>query len=397
MASMRSAVHRHHFSALLPRVDSDGDETKEGDTSKRRRGSSLCSLYNHKHVQRNTFVTVLLVLIPLACYYVYVQATSKRAQLLAAGIPKVHPSVPLDFIVAGFPKCGTTTLLYALHKHPEVAMSPIENCQIARPIQQDDVNLKRLNKDLLQLDATPDVSNDVIQKKRGIKCPDALHTYKVIHRLAQHSPSCKFVIGVRHPIQMLQSFYNYRITEIYDKSLPKDNIPDLVDILQGTVPIWKDVSIDVARFELYLLQLAKTALTLADLETLQEHDWLAVKPNRFDVFLYTLDQINDEDVSRAAAFRGDLQSFLGLSNPLEPLGHENLNHFVGGQAHTETIDICEPHFDGVREALLRNSQATAAWIRTFIDAPTVTVSNCNHVLESLSAWDVDPCSVEETR
>jgi len=279
---------------------------------------------------------------------------------------------------------GTTTLLYAFKDHSEISISERENCQIARPLQQDDINLKRLGMDLAEL---------LPGKKRGIKCPDTLKNFKAIHRLVQHSPDCQFIIGLRHPMTQLQSFYNYRITEIYDKHLPKEDIPDLLDILTERHPPWKDVSIDSSRFELYLLQFGKTNMTIDDLELLMNNKMLAIRPNHFPIFLYTLDQINDADEHRSRQFRKDLQQFMGLSSPLQPLGHENLNHFVGQKAHKETADICQERFDTIRKTLVENSQTTAAWIRNvFLQSPEVTISNRAHFLQSLESWNEDPCT-----
>ena len=42
-----------------------------------------------------------------------------------------------DFVVGGFPKCGTTTLLKAFEAHPETDMAAQEQCAVAAPSQPD--------------------------------------------------------------------------------------------------------------------------------------------------------------------------------------------------------------------------------------------------------------------
>jgi hypothetical protein len=292
----------------------------------------------------------------------------------------------LDFIIAGFPKCGTTTLLVSFQKHAAISIGERENCLLARPIQQDDINIRQLDQSLAVLD-------DGTDKLRAMKCPDTLNNFKTIHRLSQHSPDCKFVIGVRHPVKMLQSFYNYRVTEIYDKHL-SDPIPDLLDILmQPTSVPWKDVSADSGRFELKLMQFAKTNMTVPDLNKLMDRPHFAVKPNRFRIFLYALEQINDDsDGDRSAEFRQDLQSFLELPTRIQPFGHENLNRFVGSKAHKETVNICDAHFDSIRHILVENSRETALWIRDqFMTSQDVVVSNREYFTKILEDWMKDPC------
>ena len=294
----------------------------------------------------------------------------------------------LDFLVAGFPKCGTTTLLYAFNKHADISIGARENCILARPLQDDITNLRQLDAALAELDGT---------KLRAMKCPDTLNNFKTIHRLARHSPHAKFVIGVRHPVKQLQSFYNYRVTEIYDKHL-KEKIPDLLTLLQPDSVPWKNVSMDSARFELKLMQFAKTNMTIADFDLLQDRHFLAVKPNKFSIFLYALEQINDSDSARSAEFRSDLQVFLGLPTPIQQLGHENLNRFVGSKAHPETVNVCDTHFDSVRAQLVENSRRTALWIRdAFVQSDAVTVSNPDYFTTILDDWMKDPCRPTSTK
>lgn len=145
-------------------------------------------------------------------------------------------AVAFDFIIAGFPKCGTTTLLKAFAAHEETDMAAREQCAIASPLQADVRVHRLLDETLAGLSPDPHM-------KRSFKCPTALYNYKGIARLQKHSPFAKIVVGTRHPVKMLQSFYNYRVTEIKEKGL-SEPIPTLEEVLANPTP-WKGVSSQV--------------------------------------------------------------------------------------------------------------------------------------------------------
>jgi len=334
--------------------------------------------------------------------------------LIAADSLKPLKKKNLDFIIAGFPKTGTTSLLYAFGDHPETDIASKERCAITNPMASDFVALGKLKEAMSELSGSPRV-------KRAIKCPNAVyHAYSAIVRLEQHAHDAKFVIGVRHPIDMLQSYYNYRVTEMYDnhhrqqKLLAKtkgssagklkkmEAIPPL-DSLIGAEKEWKGVSTDSTRFELYLRQFGKTKVQASELEEMvvnteasraekkQRH--LAIKPNSFSMFLYTVDQLEDTgNAKRSKAFRSGLQNFLGLEKPLKPVGRENLNHFVGRKAHRETVNICLPKYSSLRRVLVKQGARSAHWIEhEFLRSPDVVVANREHFIESIRLWGEDPC------
>jgi len=343
---------------------------------------------------------------------------SSTARMIRYGYRKLQgeqlpPPQHLDFLVAGFPKSGTTTLLATLRQHPEIAMDSQENCQVARPIQQDDVNLKRLNRylfalkrdiaddrkfksSLQRLGASSSSSSSAIastqpaleadQLKAGIKCPDAVKNFKAIHRLSQHSPDCRFVIGVRHPITFVQSFYNYRLLEAHIKNRPDK--PSLFEIWKSNLNWW-DVSKDAPRYEMFLSQFGKTSVSLGQLkEWFVERPMLAVKPNKFKIFLYSIEQI--EDPVESKLLRTDLQRFLGLTQPIDEFGHENRIASNANQI-TKHIDICSPEYSHIRKDIINNAPATVAWMHEFLESPDVIVSDRQKLLKSINSWSTDPC------
>jgi hypothetical protein len=290
-----------------------------------------------------------------------------------------------DFIVAGFPKCGTTTLLKAFAAHDETAMAASEQCAIASP-QQADARVHKL------LDATLQTLDADLNIKRAFKCPTAMYNYKSIARMERHSPKAKFVIGMRHPVLMLQSFYNYRVTEIKEKGLDEP-IPTLNEVLTGSTP-WKGVSMQSTRFELFLMQMGKTDVSSDQMQDLMAQNYdLAIKPTKFSVFLYTVDQLEDADEARSHNLRAEMQNYLGLGKPIQPFGHENKNHAVGDAAHSESISICDSQWSSVRKTLIEQGAATAIWIKThFIHSEDVFVANPEHFVATLESWGTDPCT-----
>jgi len=282
---------------------------------------------------------------------------------------------------------GTTTLLYAFHKHPDIAMTQRESCAIKDTHRDEMTVLQRFRNELSSLQQSS-------QLQRGIKCPTAVFSPRAIRRIATWHPQTKWVIGLRHPIWQVQSYYNYRITELYDKGVWFKGIRTLEDILNSATP-WKDMSAHSHRYELFLTQLAKTNLTASEVfEWQQYYPEISVEPNNFPIFVYTLEQLNDQDTERSAHFRQDLRAFLQLSHPLQSFGHENINHFTGAKAHRETVTICDAKHAAIRAKIVRDATRTADWIRDRF-LPVVTASNRDHLVESLESWKVDPCLKDE--
>jgi len=287
-----------------------------------------------------------------------------------------------DFVIAGFPKCGTTTLLKAFESHAEVSMSPREQCAIASPAMADFKVHQMLDQTFTELQG---------DNKRSFKCPTTMYNYKSFSRLDGHSPNSKLVVGMRHPVMMLQSFYNYRVNEIVERQLD-EQIPTLEEVLAGPMP-WKGVSLASTQFDIFLQQLGKTAMSMDQLMTLMDHPYdVAVMPTTFRVFLYTTDQLEDENETRSAAFRGSMQSFLGLEAPIAPFGRENR---VGSTSHSQTVSICDEKWTSVRKVLVERGSHSAKWIREhFLQSADVSVANKDHFLESIETWGTDPCVLQ---
>lgn len=286
-----------------------------------------------------------------------------------------------DFVMAGFPRSGTSTMSEALSNHKETSIAAKDECFVASASLSESAVNEKLNRSASSL-------TDV----KGFKCPNAIFDYRTISRIESHSPEAKFIIGVRHPVRMIESFYNGLVADIYEGMLDEE-IPSFEEVMSSDLP-WKNLSIDASRYELFLMQFAKTSLTPAEMGALVGHEGydIAIRPNNFELFLYSSEQLEDQDSRRSSSFRSDLQDYLRLSAPFNAFGHENVNRFVGSNGYAETMNICDRQFDDLRMELVVQGKKTANWITDkFMQSNDVKVSNKKHFIQTLKSWGEDPC------
>mmetsp|Transcript_16731 Transcript_16731/g.34945 ORF Transcript_16731/g.34945 Transcript_16731/m.34945 type:complete len:378 (-) Transcript_16731:266-1399(-) len=292
----------------------------------------------------------------------------------------------LDLAVIGFPKTGTTTLMKSvLGQHEEINMMPYEYC---------DINTANGGEKLLEF--LKDKPLDEKGRKYGIKCPTIVRRPNAIDTLSKISRSyTRLIIGVRHPILWFQSFYNYRVAEVYRKKEDLSTIPDPNKILFKNIQ-WKEVSLSYARFDMFLKQLAKVPLDDNELKEMVLSDKLwpkRISPNNFKIFLYTTEQLlgDGSNSTRQFRFQEDLQHFLRLESPFPDIrGVHRSNE--NNATHPEYMDICSEKFDRLRRVLLRQGRISSRWIlKKFIKSDDVVVSDVDHFRELLKTWGTDPC------
>lgn len=149
-----------------------------------------------------------------------------------------------------------------------------------------------------------------------------------------------------------------------------------------------------SNFHLFLnnLGIVQNQSSVLDYVDKQFHRIVDVNPNpQRRVFFYEISQLSDPEVE--PTFRKDLQNFLGLSEPIEPM-----IWFKPGKTHNETqletinakkIDICE--YDQVRMELMRQTVQVSRWIRDhFLDV--AEVSSKRYLEKVLLSWENDPCN-----
>jgi len=157
-----------------------------------------------------------------------------------------------------------------------------------------------------------------------------------------------------------------------------------------------NVCTDESKFHLHLDNLGKTPRSAEEEKLLT---WDTERPKlpkiRNPVFLFEINQTQDENQTRADLYRSDLQHFLGLKEGLEPIESPSKKKSSTKRdlaCETKCIDICDDTYGSLRAELLKNAVEASMWIRRyFLQSPDVTVSSPEHFNELLEAWMVDPC------
>lgn len=286
-----------------------------------------------------------------------------------------------DFVLAGFPNTGTSALIQQLETHPDIDMSPMEQCIAVSPTISDSRFQEALQANLQPMSADAHV-------RRSFQCATTLYNYRSLNGIATHNPNTKLVIGLQHPIKMMQSLYNQRVADAYEQKR-EGEIPSLDDIVLAGQP-WMGVSLHSIRFDLFLLQLGKTFMTAEQLQEMIDQPYdLAITPNSFPVFLYTAEQLEHSTLVQTQAFRTTLQVFLGLKAPIETSSSAVTDTTP---LYPESIDICDEKYSSVRKRIAQLGATMAEWIREeFLNSNDVVVADQPHFLQSMNKWGKDPC------
>lgn len=141
----------------------------------------------------------------------------------------------IDFAIAGFAKCGTTTLMKSTSAVEQVYMGNL----VGKPVEVHDI--KKDDMDTFRKrykDHQSFFSDGGLRLLNGFKSPGILESQSSLTNLFNHYPSIDLVVSVRHPILHFQSGYNY----FYRKETePRQYCPILLTSLETvdmvTVPI----------------------------------------------------------------------------------------------------------------------------------------------------------------
>lgn len=292
----------------------------------------------------------------------------------------------LNFAIVGFPKCGTSTLMFHLQDHPEIDMFTDERCENGS--NQHAVLLRDLYEKQL-----PSIGQ---QNIRGIKCPSDLeNTALSMRNYRKFFGQADFIVGVRHPVLWFESFYNFRVHNKF-KILPPTKL------VGGCGPGTRGVCTNRAAFHIALANLGKTNITTDTVEQsyVQRSNGRKVKYDVIEttrkVFFYEVRQLSDSDEGREARLRKDLQTFLHLKEPIKPIiwfkPGKNHSDTILAEVNEQKIDICHDEFQNVRNELMQHAISASRWIRKyFIHAPDVVVSSKEELDRLLLEWETDPC------
>lgn len=303
----------------------------------------------------------------------------------------------LDFAVVGFPKSGTTFMKDYLNRTPGAYVYEREFCMkrdgdVARFVSEYHALHVSLNQ--------TDLGEKTVMF--GIKCPGPLYRANDLVFLRNYFPLTRLIVGLRHPVPWMASFYNYQ-------AYKNVTLPPLSE-LAGRCQKGVKVCTDRARFHAALARLGKTPMEdEGEVALLFGTRYEAVDdgrrrasdempadarrhlsrtgrlPNR--VLLYEIGQVHDRDASRHLS--RSLEQYLGLSPGVLP----EIEPFV--QVKPRAVDICDDEYSEIRELLVNHAIDAAEWIREwFVLSPDVEVAAPKSFYRFLGDWDGDPCETE---
>jgi hypothetical protein len=289
----------------------------------------------------------------------------------------------LNMAVLGFSKCGTSFMMRYLGRHEEIAMlTDGEHCELTRR-NEDSALIKSL------MDGLP--SGKIA---RGLKCPIHLESPRAMQSFSRYFPNTKIIVGVRHPVLWFESFYNYRHQDGKTQLLPAQ---ELIGKCADLGPFEKVASVctEGAKFHEPLARLGKTNMQSTDERQYFSADAQNVSDtdafSGIKIFVYDLAQLQDKDHDRSQILLQDLQNFLQVTKPFQPMVVEPKRLHDGTR-----IDICDPEYNHLREVLVDTGVKASRWIRRFfVHAEGVTVSSPKFLDQVLAKWEEDPC--EERR
>lgn len=264
----------------------------------------------------------------------------------------------LDFAIIGFPKSGTSTLMHYLQNQTQsVFIFRRERCEMG---WNQHVPL------LVDLD-----QHYKSHLRMGIKCPRDLEIDLALENYRQYFPKTTFIVGIRHPIQWFESFYNFRVQNEFSMPPPQRLVGSCKKFNQG-------VCTNRANFSMHLQKIESSRR----------------------VFLYEVSQLKDPESELGQIFRTDLERFLDIEIPF----HGTIPHVRPGQKpvsteHQQQLDakkirICDDKYKDVRELLKAQASQSATWIQSvFLANPNVVVSSPEYFKQLLQTWHRDPCEV----
>jgi hypothetical protein len=294
----------------------------------------------------------------------------------------------LDFVIAGFPKCGTTTLEANLGYY-----APMPIADVCVPATQ------------AVYYAYKNWPKSHGQEKilRGTKCPKYIYNMKEISR---YLPKAKTIVGIRHPVLWFQSFWNmlagnykrfesespYNMTQPCTKGRKCSN----------RCPGGELLCVYRAEFHVALASYGKTPLTD------QERLYLAPShyygganiPNdqvRNPIFLYEQTELKQEYVWE------DLANYLGIPQ----VKHDRYVSSHGRNAtkwKPNRMDICLPEYDDFRKLMMPIAHEMSIWFCDYFiqvakdpSRPDVVVSRPDRFCQVVRNYTNDPCGRLERR
>lgn len=365
-------------------------------------------------IKRFIFIAAGLLLVStISIFNVYPGTRTQDERMVSVGTPKLRQKDEIrstigstyfflnasqhethegiDVVIAGFPKCGTSTLLFSFEDNDEMEMPHQEYCVLSRKDKSRAMAIARMR---MMMHST--YSQQSINQRgliKGIKCPTSIRNAKSLQLLEQLNPETKVIVGLRHPVLFFQSYYNFWVLAINsNRKYMFKNItaPDPNTLIGDEKIGWRGIYTDLARYEDSLMQLGKVDLTREELQHMASQR-LHLFPVDLKIFLYDVEQLSDSNEFRSRKFRSDMQFFLGLKKTIEPFARRNA--ISNKKSYPETINICEKKFSELRGVLVKHGKKAQKWIleKLLKNKDVFVGGDRDHFSAVLFKWGTDPC------
>lgn len=359
-------------------------------------------------------------------------------------IEDIDPNL-IDFVIAGFPKCGTTYLQNKIFYESEKVFVPHKETHYLANDKYTEFKNEFAN-----------VSSSLLV---GYKSPFEVGHRKSLRNLQALFPDIKMIITMRHPILQFQSLYNYKLRKAPELIPPVGEFVgtcreqcyvsssgdmETIKVQKKSGKCLKNAEFCTgeASFHQYLSRLGLTPMNTTEELNLLGHHHMSIHPfpewrknldgeessnseqqsflrspsNRrndsskeqndskgrlFLIEIGQLDNFGNDTV--ADELNSDLEKFLGLEpgdlprvKSLEEAPKIQYTWPPGREEHK--IDICQERYRPLREVLLETSRKATKWILEYLLHPSnhdvVVVSNMEVFERLLEAWKTDPCDNE---
>jgi len=336
----------------------------------------------------------------------------------------------IDFVVPGFPKCGTTFLMRNIFAKSKRVYVP-----------HDEMLLLRQNK----TDEFRELFGKVRRREQernkplvvGYKSPNDIRNKNAMKNLQALFPDIRMIIQLRHPVLQFQSMYNFELRNRPESHMPVEEYVSLC--CDQCLPPHFHVTGKLARcnrnitfcsgqssYQWYLSTLGLTPMnTPEELDLLDNHHFMSTykfpgwqkrlaktkgkvyggqppipfsaKSTNGRLFLMELGQLevgNKNNITKDLLT--DLEDFLGLdSGDLPPIGEGKEHHTYTKDEEKLALDICLDQYKSLRGVLMEDSQKTSKWIIKYLLHPSnshvVVVSNIDVFKRMVEEWTTDPC------
>lgn len=360
----------------------------------------------------------------------------------------------IDFVVAGFPKCGTTYIQNKVLYPSERLFVPHKEIHFLANDKYDEFRNEFSN-------ATELVPGSDKPMLSGYKSPFELGHQKAMRNLVTLFPDVRMIIALRHPVLQFESLYNYKLRkneklvqppeeyigichEACDEndsssSLSSSGSFETIVTRKSSQPCLEEVSFCTGNtnYHQYLSRLGLTPMnTQEELDLLDHHgmsihrfpgwqkvssdnnpqSWIRSPGYRRDesshdnsngrLFLMEIGQFDNRvNQTMTDELVADLEDFLGLDRgdiprfPPREGERPKINYEYPPGREDKKLDICLDRYKPLREALLENSQKASKWILEYLMDPSnrdvVMVSNIGTFARMVEGWKIDPCTVDE--